>query len=56
MLHGQNVDQYGHEIGTLVRLFSQATESQAERFLGVGEVSDELKLKPKRLICTEDDQ
>lgn len=56
MLHGQNVDQCGHEIGTLVRLFSQATESQAERFLGVGEVSDELKLKPKRLICTEDDQ
>tara|TARA_Y100000782_G_scaffold38495_1_gene42958 strand:- start:18444 stop:19421 length:978 start_codon:yes stop_codon:yes gene_type:complete len=56
MLHGQNVDQCGHEIGTLVRLFAQATESQAERFLGVGEVSDELKLKPKRLICTEDDQ
>jgi len=56
ILHGQSVPQNEYDAGVLVRLFSTATEIQAERFLGVAEVSDEGVLKPKRLVCTEDDQ
>lgn len=61
VLHGHHVSlseaqTHEYNVGSLVRLFAAATESEPERFLGVAEVSDEGVFKPKRLICTAGDQ
>ncbi|WP_286240126.1 tRNA pseudouridine(55) synthase TruB [Neptuniibacter halophilus] len=52
ILHGQSVVQDSYPEGSMVRLF---TAAETPRFLGVAEVVEQ-RFKPKRLVCTEDDQ